>query len=139
MWVVPVVVGAISLFSVSSASPVQYPQPRPLVLWHGLGDSYGSPGILEFIELMKGVHPGLFVHSVHLADSQEDDKKAAFVREHLLSLNLNPNVTTVPPQFGNVNEQIANVSQQLGEITELRNGFDAIGFSQGMWAILSLF
>lgn len=88
MRIVYIAAGAISLLSISSASPV-HPPPRPLVLWHGLGDSYGSPGILEFIELMKGVHPGLFVHSVHLADSQEDDKKAAFVRRHVLSLNLN--------------------------------------------------
>ncbi len=35
-------------------------------------------------------------------------------------------------QFGNVNQQVFNVSQQLSDISELEQGFDAIGFSQGM-------
>jgi hypothetical protein len=30
-----------------------------------------------------------------------------------------------------VNEQVELVSQQLANVSELRNGFDAIGFSQG--------
>lgn len=71
--------GFATLLHASFASPVQRAQPRPLVIWHGLGDSYGAPGMLQFIEAVKGVHPGLFVHSVHLADSQQDDKKAGFV------------------------------------------------------------
>ncbi|KAH9945688.1 alpha/beta-hydrolase [Amylocystis lapponica] len=84
---------------------------RPLVIWHGMGDSYGSPGILQFISLIKDMHPGLFVHSVYLNENIEDDQKAGF--------------------FGDVNEQILQVSEQLANITELQVGFDAIGFSQG--------
>ncbi|EAU91335.2 palmitoyl-protein thioesterase [Coprinopsis cinerea okayama7 len=85
--------------------------PRPLVLWHGLGDSYASPGMLEFVQLIKGVHPGIFVHSVYISEKLEDDRKAGF--------------------YGNVNEQIALVADQLASIPELEGGFDALGFSQG--------
>lgn len=37
---------------------------------------------------------------------------------------------TNAPQFGNVNEQIDFVAEQIANITELEDGFDAIGFSQ---------
>ena len=85
MRVLSAAVSILSLFSCSLAKPVRHAQRRPLVIWHGLGDSYGSPGMLEFIELIKGVHPGLFVHSVRLAESQEDDKKAGFVSVYKLA------------------------------------------------------
>ncbi|GJE92254.1 alpha/beta hydrolase [Phanerochaete sordida] len=75
-----------------------------------MGDSYNSPGMLEVIEEIKNMHPGIFVHSVHLADETDDDRKAAY--------------------FGNLNDQVALVAEQLSNITELRHGFDAIGFSQ---------
>ncbi|KAL5528296.1 hypothetical protein ACEPAF_7432 [Sanghuangporus sanghuang] len=84
---------------------------RPLVLWHGLGDSYASPGMLEFAELIKGVHPGIFVHSIYLDKNLDADQRAGF--------------------FGNVNEQIDFVAEQLAGVQELKDGFDAIGFSQG--------
>ncbi|KZT67183.1 alpha/beta-hydrolase [Daedalea quercina L-15889] len=86
-------------------------KPRPLVIWHGLGDSYNSPGILEFIARVKDIHPGIFVHSIHLAESLDDDRRATF--------------------YGNVNEQVEQVAAQLANITELADGFDAMGFSQG--------
>ncbi|EKM54569.1 uncharacterized protein PHACADRAFT_57928, partial [Phanerochaete carnosa HHB-10118-sp] len=84
--------------------------PRPLVIWHGMGDSYNSPGMLEAVHEIETAHPGIFVHSVHLAEAEDDDKKADY--------------------FGNVNEQVAFVAEQLNNVTELQHGFDAIGFSQ---------
>ncbi|KAH9929619.1 alpha/beta-hydrolase [Epithele typhae] len=103
----------LSLAGYVLSTPVTLADPprRPLVIWHGLGDSYTSPGMLEFIQLMKDEHPGLFVHSVHLDEDLEADQKAGF--------------------FGNVNEQLAFVAEQLSNVTELKHGFDAIGFSQG--------
>jgi len=84
---------------------------RPLVLWHGLGDSHSSPGMLEFANLVKGVHPGIFVHSIYIEENLDSDQRAGF--------------------FGNVNDQLEGVAEQLAGIDELGNGFDAIGFSQG--------
>ncbi|PCH43918.1 palmitoyl-protein thioesterase [Wolfiporia cocos MD-104 SS10] len=114
--------GALLVQPLCTASPLNGPtsqtplhvsasQPRPLVIWHGLGDSYGSPGILEFVSMVKDMHPGIFVHSVYLDKNLEEDQRATF--------------------YGNVNEQVERVSAQLANITELQGGFDAMGFSQG--------
>ncbi|CAE6370030.1 unnamed protein product [Rhizoctonia solani] len=94
-------------------SQVQQPtsKPHPLVLWHGLGDSAHSEGISEFAELIKEVHPGIFVHSISLSDDQSADQKAGW--------------------FGEANAQVDIVAAQLSTIPQLKNGFDAIGFSQG--------
>ncbi|KDR75371.1 hypothetical protein GALMADRAFT_249405 [Galerina marginata CBS 339.88] len=95
------------------ASVFALPQnsPKPLVIWHGLGDSHSSPGMLQFSSLIKEVHSGIFVHSVYIEEDLDKDRQAGF--------------------YGNANEQIEFVATQLAEIAELRDGFDAIGFSQG--------
>ncbi|KAG1751613.1 Alpha/Beta hydrolase protein [Suillus paluster] len=84
---------------------------RPLVIWHGLGDTYASPGMVRFESEVKEMHPGIFVHSIFIDEDPNTDQRAGF--------------------YGNVNQQIAQVAQQLAEIPELSRGFDAIGFSQG--------
>ncbi|KAJ7755725.1 palmitoyl-protein thioesterase [Mycena maculata] len=85
--------------------------PRPLVLWHGLGDSAISEGMLEFAAEITTVHPGIFIHSVYIEEDIDKDRQAGF--------------------YGNVNEQVQLVSEQIAAISELEGGFDAIGFSQG--------
>ncbi|KAG8801052.1 hypothetical protein FRC17_006739 [Serendipita sp. 399] len=90
--------------------PLPLPPPRPLVIWHGLGDQYASPGMMDFIELIKQTHPGIFVHSVRISDEPSSDQRAGW--------------------FGNVNDQIAQVAEQIASIPELQSGFDAMGFSQ---------
>ncbi|KAG9316676.1 Alpha/Beta hydrolase protein [Chiua virens] len=84
---------------------------RPLVVWHGMGDSYASTGMVQFESEVKKMHPGIFVHSVYLDQDAKADQRAGF--------------------YGNVNEQLAIVAEQLNSIPELSRGFDAIGFSQG--------
>ncbi|KAF8316426.1 alpha/beta-hydrolase [Clavulina sp. PMI_390] len=84
---------------------------RPLVLWHGMGDSAFSASMLEFAELCRSTHLGLFVHIIHIEDNLDKDQQAGF--------------------FGNLWDQLEVVHEQLSNITELRNGFDALGFSQG--------
>ncbi|KAJ2913467.1 hypothetical protein MD484_g6954, partial [Candolleomyces efflorescens] len=101
----------LALVSFSLAIAVKTTKPRPLVLWHGLGDSHSSPGMLQFMDMIKDVHPGIFIHSVYIDPELDNDRKAGF--------------------YGNVDEQVAFVSEQLAEISELGDGFDAIGFSQG--------
>ncbi|KZT00467.1 alpha/beta-hydrolase [Laetiporus sulphureus 93-53] len=106
--------GALLCLDVSSSPTpptLRDTHPRPLVIWHGLGDSYASPGILEFIARVKDMHPGIFVHSIYVDQNPEEDTRATW--------------------FGNVNEQLEQVSEQLANHTELNGGFDAIGFSQG--------
>lgn len=91
--------------------PLPVPPPRPLVIWHGLGDQYMSAGMLQFIELIKSMHEGIFVYAVRISDEPNSDQRAGW--------------------FGNVDEQIAQVANTISEIEELQDGFDAIGFSQG--------
>ncbi|GLB37274.1 putative palmitoyl protein thioesterase [Lyophyllum shimeji] len=93
----------------TNASPTN--PPRPLVLWHGLGDSHSSSGMLDFASRVKKIHPWIFVHSVYIEEEPDKDRNAGF--------------------YGNVNEQIELVAAQLSAIPELAHGFDAIGFSQG--------
>ncbi|KAK9465623.1 Alpha/Beta hydrolase protein [Lipomyces arxii] len=84
---------------------------RPVVMWHGLGDSYNSGGMTRVTAVLKEVHEDIFVHSVYL---DEDPKK-----DSNLSL------------LGKLDDQLAAVCEQLANIPELEDGFDGLGFSQG--------
>ncbi|KAJ1598133.1 hypothetical protein NDA14_005698 [Ustilago hordei] len=99
----------------SSAQAVPFsllPKPHPLVIWHGLGDSAHSEGIETFMSQLKEAFPGLYIHSVTQdATSDSEDRRQGF--------------------FGHINDQVQNACEQLAAIDELRDGFDAIGFSQG--------
>ncbi|KAJ7502802.1 palmitoyl-protein thioesterase [Mycena galericulata] len=97
----------VSLFSLALAAD----SPRPLVLWHGLGDSATSPGMLRFADEIRSVHPGIFIHSVYIDEDLDKDRQAGF--------------------YGNVNDQVLLVLEQISAIPELEGGFNAIGFSQG--------
>ena len=44
-----------------------------------LGDSYDSPGILEFQSYIEEMHPGIFIHSVYIDPDSKEDKRATFV------------------------------------------------------------
>ncbi|KAF9957020.1 hypothetical protein BGZ72_002258 [Mortierella alpina] len=99
--------------STAAAAAVSSPgEPlRPIVFYHGMGDSAHSKGMTQLFESIEDMAPGIFIHSVSLADSESDDQRAGF--------------------FGNVNSQIEHVCQQLKGIEELKDGFNAVGFSQG--------
>ncbi|PPQ98444.1 hypothetical protein CVT24_004123 [Panaeolus cyanescens] len=103
-------VSYVTVFVACGAVP-PLPRRRPLVLWHGLGDSHSSPGMVEFASRIKEIHPGIFIHSVYIEEDAGKDRDAGF--------------------YGNVNHQIELVAEQLKTIPELQRGFDAIGLSQG--------
>jgi len=48
---------------------------------HGLGDTAHADGIEGFIEDIKAVHPGIYVHSVMIpgGEGADDERKAGFV------------------------------------------------------------
>ncbi|KAJ7188495.1 palmitoyl-protein thioesterase [Mycena filopes] len=58
--------------------------PRPLVVWHGLGDSAYAEGMLQFAEEVKNVHPNIFVHLVYIGEDLDQDRQAGFVRGQFL-------------------------------------------------------
>jgi hypothetical protein len=43
------------------------------------GDSHSSDGMLEFISMIKDVHPGIFIHSVYIEEDLAADQRAGFV------------------------------------------------------------
>jgi len=86
--------------------------PTPLVIWHGMGDCCCNPlsmgSIKSFVE--KKV-PGIYVRSLMIGPNVEADTENGF--------------------FMNVNTQVEQVCAKLRNDTRLRNGYHAMGFSQG--------
>jgi palmitoyl-protein thioesterase len=87
--------------------------PLPVVIWHGLGDTYAAEGIRQVGDLIEKANPGTFVYFVRLDDTAENDRRATF--------------------YGNVTEQIAKVCEDLAAhpILSTAPAIDAVGFSQG--------
>lgn len=84
---------------------------RPVVFWHGMGDSYNSTAMQRVFNVVHDERPDKFVHSVFIDPDDSKDQQAGLV--------------------GKVEDQIETVCQQLKSVPELENGFDFIGFSQG--------
>jgi len=85
---------------------------RPTVLWHGMGDTCCNPLSMGSVkrEIEKSL-PGIYVFSIEIGTSAIADQMAGFI--------------------GNVNDQVAGVCKTLKADPKLKDGFDAIGFSQG--------
>jgi len=86
--------------------------PTPLVIWHGMGDCCCNPlsmgSIKSFVE--KKV-PGIYVRSLMIGPNVEADTENGF--------------------FMNVNDQVEEVCAKLKNDSALKNGYHALGFSQG--------
>lgn len=85
--------------------------PRPVVVWHGLGDAAHSDWMERTKQALEAMHPGLFVYVVALQPGVWSDRRASF--------------------WGHVPTQVEQVHAQLQGVPELQHGFDAVGFSQG--------
>ncbi|TFB01168.1 Palmitoyl-protein thioesterase 1 [Trichoderma ghanense] len=87
--------------------------PLPLVIWHGLGDTYNSEGIQDVGLLADEIHPGTFTYAIAVGADANADRSATF--------------------FGNVTEQLQFVCDTLAAhpILSTAPAIDAIGFSQG--------
>ncbi|KAF7561909.1 hypothetical protein G7046_g2206 [Stylonectria norvegica] len=87
--------------------------PLPLVIWHGLGDTFNGDGIKRVEELAQAIHPGTLIYTVALGADANADRSATF--------------------YGNVSEQVQTVCDALAAhpILSTAPAIDAIGFSQG--------
>ncbi|CEH12415.1 Palmitoyl protein thioesterase [Ceraceosorus bombacis] len=109
LWLV--LASVLSWSRTTSASPLFGPSYHPVVIWHGLGDSAYSEGMQSFAQSLKDAFPGIFVHLAHVGDDVSSDQKAGF--------------------FGDLSKQLPLICKQIEDVPELKDGFDAIGFSQG--------
>ncbi|KAI5814817.1 Alpha/Beta hydrolase protein [Pyronema omphalodes] len=83
----------------------------PLVVWHGLGDSFDSEGIQSVSTSYLSLYPSSSTHIIALSPSSSSDRSATFL--------------------GHVPTQISSVCSQLQQDPALSQGFNALGFSQG--------
>jgi len=87
-------------------------KPRPTVLWHGMGDTCCYPFSMGAIQsAIESVIPGVYVYSIMIGSNIVEDEFCGFI--------------------GSVNNQIQEVCDTLKNVPNLRDGFNAVGFSQG--------
>jgi palmitoyl-protein thioesterase len=98
---------------IASPSTTQSLAPLPLIIWHGLGDSYDADGIKQTAKIAESLIPGTYVHVVQIGDTGSADRSATF--------------------FGNLTEQVEHVCTQLARdnILSTAPAINALGFSQG--------
>lgn len=99
-------------------APASDEKPLPLLIWHGLGDTYDADGLRETGKLVQQLHPGTYIYYVRVDDDSTKDRTGTF--------------------FGNITSQIAQVCDDIHQVPELRRTdgqdglrVDALGFSQG--------
>lgn len=104
--------GAISIIpSPESHATTPHAAGAPLLIWHGLGDSYDSEGIASVAALYKSTYPGAVVHAI--AADPSNDAQATF--------------------WGHVDDQVAQACHALSLIPDFAFAprINALGFSQG--------
>ncbi|KAK0409770.1 hypothetical protein QR680_004745 [Steinernema hermaphroditum] len=91
---------------------VEKNSPTPVVLWHGMGDNCCNPISMGSVKrLLEHTIDGVYVHSLMLGDGLIADTTNSFL--------------------DNMNSQVASACDQIAKDEKLRNGYNAIGFSQG--------
>jgi len=91
---------------------VVYGVPRPVVIWHGMGDSCCNPSSMGKVKsTIEQAIPGVYVHSVMTGNDPLDD--------------------TIKGFLDNANRQVAEQCARLKADPKLKGGFNAVGFSQG--------
>lgn len=110
------ILGVLSLFAVVAAAEqlaFTAKAPRPLVIWHGLGDTAHSEGIDAFSDSIRDLYPGIYIHSIAVPTdgTPSDDQRAGW--------------------WGEAIDLSTQGCEQINAVPELEDGFDAIGFSQG--------
>ncbi|XP_014243319.1 palmitoyl-protein thioesterase 1 [Cimex lectularius] len=84
----------------------------PIVLWHGMGDSCCNPLSLgSFAKHLEKSIPGVYVKSLQLGSNVFDDVLHGF--------------------FMDSNEQVRQACEMILNDERLKDGYNAIGFSQG--------
>ncbi|KAF2401645.1 palmitoyl-protein thioesterase [Trichodelitschia bisporula] len=99
--------------ALAAPTPPEDDTPLPVLIWHGLGDTFNGDGIKQIGELIDSVHEGTLVYPIGLDPDPNSDRTASW--------------------FGNTTQQIAQVCAELAAhpILSTAPAVDALGFSQG--------
>ncbi|CAB3220129.1 unnamed protein product [Arctia plantaginis] len=86
--------------------------PTPIILWHGMGDTCCISGSLAgFKKFLETKIPGVYVRSLRIGNNTIEDFESGY--------------------FVHPNTQVEYACKILSEDPKLKEGFNAIGFSQG--------
>lgn len=104
----------------------------PVVLWHGMGDSCCNPLSMGSIKSMieKNV-TGIYVKSLEIGDSVEHVTQK-FSKFKLSNYVIFYKKDILNGFFLNVNDQITMACNIIAQDPKLANGYNAVGFSQGL-------
>ncbi|CAF1073099.1 unnamed protein product [Brachionus calyciflorus] len=84
----------------------------PVVIWPGLGSTlHSKKSIVSFKNMIEENIPGVYVHLIHIGHNRFED--------------------SVKSIWSNINNEIEFVCEDLKLNSNLINGYNAIGFSQG--------
>lgn len=85
---------------------------KPIVMWHGMGDSCCFPFSLGKVKkLFESQLTGVYVKSLRIGKNMMQDYESGY--------------------FTHPDKQITNACEQIKSDPQLSNGFNAVGFSQG--------
>jgi len=127
----------------------------PLVIWHGMGDTFDSSGIEAVVKQAEMTNPGTYVHVIRLDDEGQDGRDTdgthglfnSWAGGKKASRQFNKNVQVFPDRvvaldggqdqkatlYGNVTDQIQIVCHQLqaDPVLSRMSKINGLGFSQG--------
>lgn len=81
-----------------------------VVVWHGINSDCCTGNVAKAVEELRAEY-NVYVRSIQIGDSIQEDFMRSF--------------------FGNINEQVDMVCRMLKEDEQLKDGFNAVGISQG--------
>lgn len=91
----------------------------PVLLWHGMGDSYDSEAMQWTADSLLKAHPDLEIYSIYIDENTLKDKRASV--------------------WGDAMTQLGDVCEQIKSLDiDLSKGVNAMGFSQGGLLIRAL-
>ena len=123
LWILGLHIGQ---FCLAQATPQA--QLRPLVIWHGLFDSYNSIYMHSLEQRLQKTYPGIFIYFARVSNNSVIDQRATYVSPVLSPLAASL-ITVV--KFGNLDDEIEAAANDLRSVPQLQDGFNAIGVSQG--------
>lgn len=126
---------AAALVTTAMSAPLghEHSAPVPVAIWHGLGDRYVSACLNCVANWYIRLTIQYSYDSPGLADLADDirDVLGPSTGVHMVRTNNDSNADQKETLFGNMDNILSRVAEQLKDLEGFKDGFDAIGLSQG--------